>query len=191
MNGRDWATLIGLAVMGRRMPFLSASPFTQSLRSPSLLRLTPPRRMWAYLGGADNRADCRAAYGARLPGSWQLFNNSFHNLFGWGQTRIARRPGSILNAPPDLGVVVAHLFTATSASRRKLAGVMLGFPALQWMTAPVLIPRGGDTLAQLAASRLRLLCTCRCVGRRFKAMGVSPSPSQAALSAGAADHAAD
>ncbi len=192
MNGRDWTTLIALALIwGAAFFFIGVAVHQVAPLTYVWVRLTvAAAAMWLYLWWRGQPAELpRSVWGAILV--LALFNNVVpFILFGWGQTRIASGLASILNATtPIWGVVVAHLFTRDERmTGRKLAGVLLGFAGVAVMIGPaVLTTLGGDTLAQLACVTAALCYALAGVwARRFKAMGVSPvTVTTGQLSAGA------
>jgi drug/metabolite transporter (DMT)-like permease len=192
MNGRDWATLIALALIwGGAFFFIGVAVHQVAPLTYVWVRLTvAAAAMWLYLWWRGQPAELpRSVWGAILV--LALFNNVVpFILFGWGQTRIASGLASILNATtPIWGVVVAHIFTRDERmTGRKLAGVLLGFAGVAVMIGPaVLTTLGGDTLAQLACVTAALCYALSGVwARRFKKMGVSPvTVTTGQLSAGA------
>jgi drug/metabolite transporter (DMT)-like permease len=192
MNGRDWATLIALALIwGGAFFFIGVAVHQVAPLTYVWVRLTvAAAAMWLYLWWRGQPAELpRSVWGAILV--LALFNNVVpFILFGWGQTRIASGLASILNATtPIWGVVVAHIFTRDERlTARKLAGVLLGFAGVAVMIGPALLTTlGGDTLAQLACVTAALCYALSGVwARRFKAMGVSPvTVTTGQLSAGA------
>jgi drug/metabolite transporter (DMT)-like permease len=192
MNGRDWATLIALALIwGGAFFFIGVAVHQVAPLTYVWARLTiAAAAMWLFLWWRGQSAELpRSVWGAILV--LALFNNVIpFILFGWGQTRIASGLASILNATtPIWGVVVAHLFTRDERmTGRKLAGVLLGFAGVTVMIGPALLNTlGGDTLAQLACVTAALCYALSGVwARRFKAMGVSPvTVTTGQLSAGA------
>jgi drug/metabolite transporter (DMT)-like permease len=108
-----------------------------------------------------------------------LLNNALpFTLFGWSQTHIASGLAAILNATtPVWGVLVAHGFTGDERlTRRKLAGVLLGFGGVATMVGPALLASvHGAVLAELACVAATLCYAVAGVyARRFKALGIAP-----------------
>ncbi len=180
MNRSDWAILLALAFIWGAA-FFCISVAVQSV--PPLtyvwLRLTiAAAGLWAFLAWRGQNAGLpRSVWGAMLV--LALLNNVLpFILFGWGQTHIASGLASILNATtPIWGVIVAHVFTSDERlTRRKLAGVLLGFGGVALMIGPDLLSSiGNDVLAQLACVTAGLLYALAGVwARRFKKQGVAP-----------------
>ncbi len=193
MNGRDWTILATLAVIwGGAFVFIGVAVRHVDPLTYVWLRLTiAAAAMWLFLGWTGQRLGLpRQMWGAIL--LLALLNNALpFALFGWGQTHIASGLASILNAmTPIWGVVVAHLFTSDERmSRRKVAGVLLGFGGVAIMIGPSLFATiGTNALAQLACITASLCYAIAAVwARRFKPLGLSPlSVTTGQLTAGAA-----
>ncbi len=193
MNRRDWAILATLALLWGGAFFLigvavrHVPPFTYVL-----MRLTmAAAAMWAILAWRrESLALPREAWGAIV--LLAFLNNAVpFALFGWAQTHIASGLASILNATtPIWAVIVAHLFTTDERmTRRKVAGVAVGFAGVAVMIGPgILDSLGGGILAKFACLVASLAYALAGVwARRFKAMGVSPfSVTTGQLTVGAA-----
>lgn len=192
MTGREWATLLILAVIwGGAFLFIGVA----------VRHVDPLTYVWLRLTIAAGAMFLFLKYrgeGLNLPRQvWApilllaLLNNALpFTLFGWGQTHIASGLASILNATtPIWGVLVAHLFTQDERmTPRKIAGVLLGFAGVAIMIGPMLLANvGTDALAQLACIAASLCYALAAVwARRFRRMGVSPmSVTTGQLTAGA------
>ena len=192
MNGSDWGILIVLALIWGGAFFLigvavrHVTPLTYVW-----LRLTIAAvAMWAFLHFKRHSLGLpREVWGSIL--LLALLNNALpFTLFGWGQTHIASGLASILNATtPIWGVLVAHAFTDDErVTRRKAAGVLLGFGGVAVMIGPSLLGQiGTGLLAQLACIVAALCYAAAAVwARRFRRMGLKPmSVTTGQLSAGA------
>jgi len=193
MNKGDWAILGILALIwGGAFVFIGVAVRHVHPLTYVWLRLTiAAAAMWVFLGvKRQNVALPRAVWGSIL--LLALLNNALpFTLFGWGQTHIASGLASILNATtPIWGVVVAHFLTHDERmTRRKVAGVLLGFGGVAIMIGPSLLSNiGTDGMAQLACVVAALSYALAAVwARRFKRMGLSPmSVTTGQLTAGAA-----
>jgi drug/metabolite transporter (DMT)-like permease len=192
MNGRDWLILGVLAIIwGGAFLFIGVAVRHVSPLTYVWLRLTiAALAMWAYLAFKGQKLGLPAsAWGSILLLS--LLNNALpFTLFGWGQTHIASGLASILNATtPIWGVLVAHFLTQDERlSRRKIAGVLLGFGGVATMIGPSLLSSlGTNALAQLACVTASLSYALAAVwARRFRQQGISPlSVTTGQLTAGA------
>lgn len=192
MNGRDWSILAILAlVWGGAFFFIGVAVRHVHPLTYVALRLTiAAAAMWLFLLFKGQRLGLpRSAWASIL--LLALLNNAVpFTLFGWGQTHIASGLASILNATtPIWGVVVAHFLTRDEhMTRRKIAGVLLGFGGVATMIGPTLLSNlGNDALAQLACVTASLSYALAAVwARRFRRQGLSPlSVTTGQLTAGA------
>jgi drug/metabolite transporter (DMT)-like permease len=192
MNRADWLILGTLAVIwGGAFFFIGVAVRHVPPLTYVWLRLTiAAAAMWAYLYLRGEKLGLpRSAWGSIL--LLALLNNALpFTLFGWGQTHIASGLASILNATtPIWGVVVAHFLTHDERmSRRKIAGVLLGFCGVATMIGPSLLSSlGSAALAQLACVTAALSYALAAVwARRFRRQGISPlSVTTGQLTAGA------
>jgi drug/metabolite transporter (DMT)-like permease len=180
MNGKDWLTLLALALIwGSAFFFIGVAVRHVSPLTYVWLRLTiAAAGMWIFLTVKGSTVQLpRQVWGSMLV--LALLNNAIpFALFGWGQTHIASGLASILNATtPIWGVVVAHFLTHDERmSPRKIAGVLLGFGGVAMMIGPTLLTSlGANALAQLACVTAALLYALAAVwARRFRRMGISP-----------------
>jgi len=192
MNRSDWLILLGLAIIwGGAFFFIGVAVRHVPPLTYVWLRLTfAAAAMWAYLGWKRQGIGLpRSAWGSIF--LLALLNNALpFTLFGWGQTHIASRLASILNATtPIWGVIVAHFLTHDERmTPRKIAGVLLGFGGVATMIGPSLLSSlGSAALAQLACVAASLSYALAAVwARRFRAQGISPlSVTTGQLTAGA------
>ena len=192
MNGTDWLTLLGLAVIwGGAFFFISVTVREVAPLTYVWARLSiAAAALWLFLWWRGTSVGLpRSAWGAIIV--LALFNNVIpFILFGWGQTQIASGLAAILNATtPIWGVVVAHLFTRDERmTPRKIGGVLLGFAGVAVLIGPALLGSlGNNLLAQLACVTASLCYALAGVwARRFKALQLSPlSVSTGQLTAGA------
>lgn len=140
-----------------------------------------------------------ALRGQRLPrgrGVWGAFlamgllNNAVpFSLIVAGQQQLASGVASILNAAtPLFTVLLAHLLTADEKmSTGKLAGVLIGFAGVAVMIGgSALGGAGGTVLAQaLCLAAALSYAFAGLFGRRFRAMGLTPTTAAAGQLAGA------
>jgi drug/metabolite transporter (DMT)-like permease len=192
MNGRDWAILGILALIwGGAFFFIGVAVRHVQPLTYVWLRLTiAAAAMWAFVRFKGQPLGLpREVWGSIV--LLAVLNNALpFALFGWGQTHIASGLASILNATtPIWGVVVAHFLTQDERmTRRKIAGVLLGFGGVAVMIGPsLLVSLGSSALAQLACVTASLSYALAAVwARRFRRMGVSPlSVTTGQLTAGA------
>src|SRR3954463_15581018 len=180
MNRSDWLILGTLAVIwGGAFFFIGVAVRHVQPLTYVWLRLTiAAAAMWGYLYFKGEKLGLpRSAWGSIL--LLALLNNALpFALFGWSQTHIASGLASILNATtPIWGVVVAHFLTHDERmSRRKIAGVVLGFGGGATMIGPSLLSSlGTSALAQLACVSASLSYALAAVwARRFRRQGISP-----------------
>jgi drug/metabolite transporter (DMT)-like permease len=192
MNRGDWLILGTLALIwGGAFFFIGVAVRHVQPLTYVWLRLTiAAAAMWGYLYFKGGKLDLpRSAWGSIL--LLALLNNALpFTLFGWGQTHIASGLASILNATtPIWGVLVAHFLTHDERmTRRKVAGVLLGFGGVAVMIGPSLLSSlGTGGLAQLACVTASLSYALAAVwARRFRRQGISPlSVTTGQLTAGA------
>jgi drug/metabolite transporter (DMT)-like permease len=192
MNRSDWLILLTLALIwGGAFFFIGvAVRHVQPLTYVWLRLSIAASGLWIYVRLKRERVTLE-------PGVWgsilllAILNNALpFALFGWGQTHIASGLASILNATtPIWGVLVAHFLTHDERmTRRKLAGVLLGFSGVAMMVGPSLLSNlGSSALAQLACIGASLSYALAAVwARRFRRQGISPlSVTTGQLTAGA------
>jgi drug/metabolite transporter (DMT)-like permease len=180
MGGREWAMLLGLAVLWGGSFFFNAIG-ARDLPSFTLVWLR------VVVAAAALLLVLRAL-GQRLPrerGVWAAFfgmgllNNVVpFTLIVWGQHHIASGLASILNATtPLFTVLVAHLLTPDERlTPLKAAGVAVGFAGAVFMIGPdALGGLGTGVLAQLACLGGALSYAFAGIfGRRFRRMGIPP-----------------
>ena len=193
MDKGDWAILGILAlVWGGAFVFIGVAVKHLHPLTYVWLRLTiAAAAMWLFMKARGEPLGLpKQVWGSML--LLALLNNALpFSLFGWGQTHIASGLAAILNATtPIWGVIVAHLLTSDERmTRRKVAGVLLGFGGVATMIGPTLLANiGTDAVAQLACITASLSYALAAVwARRFKRMGLSPmSVTTGQLTAGAA-----
>src|SRR3954469_9797762 len=193
MNRGDWLVLGILALIwGGAFVFIGIAVRHVQPLTYVWLRLTiASAAMWLFLAVRGERLGLpRQVWGSIL--LLALLNNALpFTLFGWGQTHIASGLAAILNATtPIWGVIVAHFLTRDERmTRRKIAGVLLGFGGVATMIGPTLLANiGTDAVAQLACITASLSYALAGVwARRFKRLGLSPmSVTTGQLTAGAA-----
>jgi drug/metabolite transporter (DMT)-like permease len=180
MNRSDWTILLLLAVIwGGAFFFIGVAVRHVPPLTYVWLRVTiGAAGLWAYLMMKRERMVLpRQVWGSIL--LLAILNNVLpFALFGWGQTHIASGLASILNATtPIWGVVVAHVLTRDERmTRRKVAGVLLGFGGVALMIGPSLVSSvGSSALAQLACVAASLSYALAAVwARRFRRLGISP-----------------
>jgi drug/metabolite transporter (DMT)-like permease len=180
MNRSDWTILLLLAVIwGGAFFFIGVAVRHVPPLTYVWLRVTiGAAGLWAYLMMKRERMVLpRQVWGSIL--LLAILNNVLpFALFGWGQTHIASGLASILNATtPIWGVVVAHVLTRDERmTRRKVAGVLLGFGGVALMIGPSLVSSvGSSALAQLACVGASLSYALAAVwARRFRRLGISP-----------------
>ncbi len=180
MGGREWAMLLGLAVLWggsfffngvavRELPSFTLVWLRVAVAAVALLstlrilgqRMPTERRVWAAFFGMG------------------LLNNVLpFVLIVWGQHRIASGLASILNATtPLFTVLVAHALTPDERlTPAKAAGVVVGFAGAAVMIGPdALGGLGTGALAQFACLAAALTYAFAGIfGRRFRRMGVTP-----------------
>src|SRR3954470_20030556 len=193
MNRSDWLIIGVLALIwGGAFLFIGVAVKHVPPLTYVWLRLTIAAvAMWLFLKIRGERLGLpRQVWGSIL--LLALLNNALpFTLFGWGQTHIASGLAAILNATtPIWGVIVAHFLTRDERmTRRKIAGVLLGFGGVATMIGPTLLANiGTDAVAQLACITASLCYALAAVwARRFKRQGLSPmSVTTGQLTAGAA-----
>lgn len=192
MNRGDWLVLLFLALIwGGAFFFIGVAVRHVPPLTYVWLRVTiGAAGLWSYLMIRRERIRLpKEVWGSIL--LLAILNNALpFALFGWSQTHIASGLASILNATtPIWGVVVAHFLTSDERmSRRKLAGVLLGFGGVALMIGPSLLSNiGSSGLAELACVAAALSYALAAVwARRFKRQGISPfSVTTGQLTAGA------
>jgi len=180
MGGREWAMLLGLAVLWggsfffngvavRELPSFTLVWLRVAVAAAALLsalrilgqRMPTGRRVWAAFFGMG------------------LLNNVLpFVLIVWGQHRIASGLASILNATtPLFTVLVAHALTPDERlTAAKAGGVAVGFAGAAVMIGPdALGGPGTGALAQFACLAAALIYAFAGIfGRRFGRMGVTP-----------------
>jgi drug/metabolite transporter (DMT)-like permease len=180
MSGKEWAMLIGLAVLWggsfffngvalRELPSFTLVWLRVACAAATLLivlrligqRMPMQSRVWAAFFGMG------------------ILNNALpFVLIVWGQHRIASGLASMLNATtPLFAVLVAHLLTADERlTPLKGAGVVVGFVGAALMIGShALGGFGNGVLAQFACLAAALSYALAGIfGRRFKRMGVAP-----------------
>ncbi len=180
MGGREWAMLLGLAVVW------GGSFFFNGVAVRELPSLT---LVWLRVAvAAATLLLLLRLLGQRMPREghvWTAFfgmavlNNVLpFVLIVWGQHRIASGLASILNATtPLFTVLVAHLLTPDEKlTPLKAAGVAVGFAGAAVMIGPdALGGVGTDVLAQIACLVAALsYAFAGTFGRRFRRMNVPP-----------------
>jgi drug/metabolite transporter (DMT)-like permease len=185
MGGREWAMLLGLAVLW------GGSFFFNGVAMRELPSFT---LVWLRVAVAASALLCvQRLLGQRMPrdgrvwaaffGMGMLNNVVPFVLIVWGQHRIASGLASILNATtPLFAVLVAHVLTADEkVTPLKATGVAVGFAGAAVMIGPdALGGLGTGALAQLACVAAALVYAFAGIfGRRFRRMGVTPLASAA------------
>jgi len=192
MNGNDWLILGFLALIwGGAFFFIGVAVRHIPPLTYVWLRVTIAGvAMWTYLHFKGEKLGLpRSAWGSMFV--LALLNNALpFTLFGWSQTHIASGLASILNATtPIWGVLVAHFLTHDERmTRRKIAGVLLGFGGVATMIGPALLSNLGSAgVAELACVTASLSYALAAVwARRFRRQGISPlSVTTGQMTAGA------
>ena len=180
MGGREWAMLLGLALLWggsfffngvavRELPSFTFVWLRVAVAAAALLTVV---RLSGQAMPHSGRA-WAAFFGMGL-----LNNVVPFVLIVWGQHRIASGLASILNATtPLFGVLVAHVLTRDEKlTPLKGAGVSIGFAGAAVMIGPAALGGlGADALAQLACLAGALSYAFAGVfGRRFRRMGIAP-----------------
>ena len=185
MGGREWATLLGLAVLWGGSFFFNAIA-VRELPSFTLVWMRVAVASVALLGVLrllGQRMPTGGRIWAAFFGMGLLNNVVPFALIVWGQHHIASGLASILNATtPLFTVLAAHLLTPDERlTPLKAAGVAVGFAGAVFMVGPdALGGLGTDVIAQLACLTGALSYAFAGIfGRRFQGMGVAPMATAA------------
>ncbi len=180
MGGREWAMLLGLALVWGGSFFFNGVA-VRELPSFTLVWLRVAVAAVALLGVLRMTGQALPS-GTRVWASlcaMGLLNNVIpFVLIVWGQHRIASSLASILNATtPLFTVLAAHWLTVDERlTPAKATGMLVGFGGAAVMIGPdALLGLGHGAVAQLACLGAALSYAFAGIfGRRFRRMGMTP-----------------